>query len=122
MVPTTRALYDHVVWESETERRFVEELERQDFVRMFVKLPDWFTVRTPVGDYNPDWAIVMEDRDDHVDSDGRPLLYLVRETKSTTLLDKLRPDERRKIICGQHQFNGTLGVDYRVGASATDLP
>ncbi len=122
MVPTVRSPYDHVVFESDPERRFVEDLERLDYVRMYLKLPDWFTVPTPIGEYNPDWAIVMEDRDDHGDSVGRPLLYLVRETKSTTLLSKLWSDERRKISCGQHHFNQTLGVDYRVVTNAAELP
>jgi type III restriction enzyme len=89
---------------------------------MFIKLPSWFTVPTPVGDYNPDWAIVWEDRDVHGKPTGKPLLYLVRETKSTNQMDKLRPDERRKIICGQKHFEGALGTSYRVVTSPTELP
>jgi type III restriction enzyme len=122
MVPTTHSPYDHVVFESDIERKFVEDLEHRADVRMYLKLPHWFSVPTPIGEYNPDWAIVMEDRDDHGDVDGRPLLYLVRETKSTTLLEKLRADERRKIICGSHHFNDALGVNYNVVTSASELP
>jgi len=50
------------------------------------------------------------------------LLYLVRETKDTTDRSKLRPDERRKIECGERHFEGALGVDYRVVTSAGELP
>jgi type III restriction enzyme len=122
LVPAERSVYDHVVWDSEVERRFAEELDRRDDVRLFLKLPSWFTVPTPIGEYNPDWAIVMEERDEHGEPTGRPLLYLVRETKDTTDRSRLRPDERRKIECGERHFRGALGVDYEVVTSAGELP
>jgi type III restriction enzyme len=122
LVPARRSVYDHVIFDSETEREFVQGLERRDDVRLYLKLPSWFTVPTPVGDYNPDWAIVMEDRDEHGEARGRPLMYLVRETKDTTDRGKLRPDERRKIACGEKHFDGALGVNYKVVTSAGDLP
>ena len=52
---------------------------------------------------------------------GEQMLYLVRETKGTTSLDDLRPDERRKIECGKRHFEEALGVDYEVVDSAADL-
>ena len=122
LVPTKRSVYDHVIFESETEREFVRGLERRDDVRLYLKLPSWFTVPTPVGEYNPDWAIVMEDRDEHGEVRSRPLLYLVRETKDTTDRSRLRPDERRKIECGERHFDGALGVDYKVVTRAGELP
>jgi len=122
LVPADRSVYDHVIWDSEVERRFAEELDRRDDVRLFLKLPAWFTVPTPIGEYNPDWAVVMEDRDEHGEPTGTPLLYLVRETKDTTDRSKLRPDERRKIECGERHFEGALGVDYKVVTSAGELP
>lgn len=122
LVPAERSVYDHVIWDSEVERRFAEEVDRRDDVKLFLKLPAWFMVPTPIGDYNPDWAIVMEERDEHGAPTGKPLLYLVRETKDTTDRSKLRPDERRKIECGERHFEGALGVDYRVLTSATELP
>jgi len=122
LVPAERSVYDHVVWDSEVERRFAEELDRRDDVKLFLKLPAWFTVPTPIGEYNPDWAIVMEERDEHGEPTGRPLLYLVRETKDTADRSKLRPDERRKIECGEQHFREALGVDYEVVTRAGDLP
>jgi type III restriction enzyme len=96
-------------------------LERRDDVKLYLKLPAWFTVPTPIGEYNPDWAIVMEKRDEYGQPTEKPLLYLVRETKSTPNLDELRPDERRKIRCGERHFTEALGVDYRVVTRATEL-
>jgi type III restriction enzyme len=119
LVPSEKAdgsagasLYDYVFVESGPERLFVEGLERDDRVKLYFKLPAWFKVDTPIGPYNPDWAIVFEERDEF----GKPkeVLYLVRETKDTTDLGKLRPDEKRKIMCGEKHFEGALGVNYKV--------
>ena len=76
---------------------------------------------TPIGEYNPDWAIVMEPRDAHGQPTGEQLLYLVRETKSTAELGKLRPEEAKKIHCGERHFQGALGVSYGVVSGAGDL-
>ncbi|MBX3059466.1 MAG: DEAD/DEAH box helicase family protein [Anaerolineae bacterium] len=126
LVPVTRSIYDHVIFDaqSQIERDFVAELERRKDVQLYIKLPAWFTVSTPVGTYNPDWAIVMQQVDAFgYPIQGKPALYLVRETKSTHDLDKLRPDERRKIQCGKRHFEA-LGpeVDYKVIVSASELP
>ena len=107
---------------AEVKKQFVEALERREDVKLYLKLPRWFEVPTPAGHYNPDWAIVMEDRDEHGHANGRPLLCLVRETKDTTNLGDLRAEERRKILCGKSHFTGALGVDYRVVTSASMLP
>lgn len=122
VIPASRSAYDKIEYDSEIEKKFVEGLEKIDQVRMFIKLPSWFTVNTPVGEYNPDWAIVWEDRDEHGRPTDKPLLYLVRETKSTNQVDKLRPDERRKIICGEKHFQRALGTSYKVVTSPTELP
>ena len=88
----------------------------------YLKLPSWFKVPTPVGEYNPDWAIVMEDRDEHGQPTGNPFLYLVRETKDRNWKANLRPDEQRKIQCGERHFKGALGVNYKVVTKASELP
>lgn len=122
LVPAKRSVYDHVVFESDVERDFVEGLEKRDDVKLYFKLPGWFTVKTPVGDYNPDWAIVMEERDEHGQPTGKPLLYLVRETKAEDWKTALRPDERRKITCGERHFKDALGVSYKVVSRVGELP
>jgi len=122
LVPAERSIYDHVIWDSEPERQFAQDLDRMDFVKLYVKLPSWFIVDTPIGTYNPDWAIVIEDRDDHGQPTGKPLLYLVSETKSSCQKDDLRPDEWRKIMCGERHFQDALGVPYKCITSASELP
>lgn len=123
LVPAKRAsLYDHVLFESEIERKFAQGLDDRDDVRLYVKLPKWFTVNTPIGEYNPDWAIVFEPRDSTGESTGERLLYLVRETKDPDWRTSLRPDERRKIYCGERHFRDALDGDYKVVSSASELP
>jgi type III restriction enzyme len=117
LVPVTNSIYDQIVVQSDTEKRFAEKLKKRKDVRLFVKLPDWFKVPTPVGKYNPDWALVMESVED-----SDVLLYLVRETKSTTVADELRGTENQKNHCGEQHFEGALKVDFKVITSADDLP
>ena len=121
LIPAERSLYDHVVSDSEVEKQFVEGLENRDDVKLYLKLPSFFTVPTPIGEYNPDWAIVVEPRDEFGKSIGEDMLYLVRETKGSTNPDDLRPNERRKVDCGRRHFKDALGVDYEVVDNAGDL-
>jgi len=118
LIPVDNSIYDNIVVQSETEKKFVEKLKKMKNVRLFIKLPNWFKVGTPVGQYNPDWGLVME----QVFGEDGPLLYLVRETKSSTVADALRGTENQKIHCGERHFVGALGVDYRVVTSAEELP
>lgn len=77
------SLYDHVEYDSHVERAFASQLDNnRDHVKLFTKLPRRFKVRTPVGEYSPDWAIVYDD-------EGTQRLYLVRETKDTRELKDL---------------------------------
>lgn len=102
-------IYDGVEVDSETiERPFAEALEHDARVKLYIKLPRWFEVITPIGGYNPDWAIVMDF------GEGRDRLYLVKETKGTKNIEELRPNERRKVECGRKHFVSALGVDYDV--------
>lgn len=101
-----RGLYDGVECDSEVERRFAEKLDARADIKLFVKLPWWFTIETPVGPYNPDWAIVKEVAGE------APRLYLVRETKGTDNFAQLDKLERDKITCGKQHFQA-LGFDAR---------
>ena len=108
LVPAKEAsLYDHVECGSDIERDFVRGLDDRADVLFYVKLPGWFRVPTPVGDYNPDWAIVVREG-----MDDAKRLYLVRETKGDP--NDLRGDEKRKTVCGKKHFVGALGVNYKV--------
>lgn len=111
-------LYDWVRWDSANiERPFAEALEKMANVKLYIKLPDWFTIDTPIGRYNPDWAIVMDNPED---TDQQ--LYLVRETKDSLDLSDLRPDEKRKILCGRKHFGEALSTHYGVVTKVADLP
>jgi type III restriction enzyme len=110
--PAQHAAYDHVVVDSETERRFAIELEKSLLVKAYIKLPDWFTIPTPLGTYNPDWAIVTED-------DER--LYFVAETKGSTDSASLRESERRKIECGKRHFAEFPEVQFKVVTTVKQL-
>ncbi len=113
--PAAHSLYDPVVIDSDSEREFIKILESRADVKLYVKLPRWFTVDTPIGAYNPDWAIVIEPVDAHGQPTGEKNLYLVHETKSTRNPDELRLVEHRKIQCGQKHFSDALGVAFDWG-------
>jgi type III restriction enzyme len=106
-----KSIYDYVVYDSEVEREFAKKLDQREDIRLFVKLPDWFKVDTPVGSYNPDWAIVKHDDE---------TVYLVRETKGTKDFLKLRTTEADKVRCGQRHFEA-LDVSFAVVVSADDI-
>jgi len=109
-LPAKVSLYDRVIFDSNVEHDFAEGLEKRGDVKLYVKLPRGFVVDTPVGKYNPDWAIVIE-------HEGERRLYLVRETKGE---GELRPTEEHKTECGDRHFK-ELGVNYEVVSSAEDL-
>ncbi len=121
LVAARNSLYDHVICDSDQEREFVRLLESRADVKLYVKLPAWFTVDTPIGTYNPDWAILMEQTDTHGESTGERL-YLVRETKGTNDEKDLRADERDKIHCGRVHFTEALAVDFEWGTPESLLP
>ena len=118
--PAEHSLYNPVVVDSNPEREFIQALESRADIKLYIKLPKWFIVDTPVGTYNPDWAIVIEPTDDHGEPTGEQNLYLVHETKDTRNPDDLRPDEIRKINCGEKHFSDALGVAFDWGPNLSD--
>ena len=106
-----KTLFDHVEIESQVERDFAKGLDNNVNVRFFMKLPAWFTVDTPIGPYNPDWAIVFE---------GSERVYLVRETKGSADPEQRRGSEETKIRCARRHFDA-IGVDYAVTSSVDEL-
>ncbi len=114
MLEVQKSIYDVVEYDSDVERRFAEELDARDEIKLFVKLPRWFKVETPVGTYNPDWAIVKQDLNE------APKLYLIRETKSTLDHLKLRGIEWAKLSCGKAHFT-ELGIDFKQVTSAAEV-
>ncbi|MBS0228301.1 MAG: DEAD/DEAH box helicase family protein [Proteobacteria bacterium] len=115
---TKRSIYEHVVYDSATERDFADALEKDDDVVLYAKLPGWFKVPTPLGSYNPDWAVL-------VNKDGTKRLYFVVETKSSLFTDDLRSKESAKIECGKAHFKALAVGDnparYLVARSLSDV-
>ncbi len=94
---TKKHLYDHVVYDSSNEQAFAEELDINKDVAVYVKLPDGFYISTPVGHYNPDWAIAFyEGTVKHI--------YFVAETKGSMNSMQLRMIEESKIHCARQHF------------------
>jgi len=106
-----KSLFDAIVYESEVEKQFARDLDNNEYVKLFVKLPVWFKIDTPIGSYNPDWAFVTQ----HDEK-----LYFVRETKSTLDSEERRTKENQKIACGRRHFD-TLGVNYDVVTSLSEV-
>lgn len=106
IIESHRSVYDHIVYDSEVEKNFAERLENDDEVELYTKLPGWFKIATPIGGYNPDWAILFN-------KDGERKMYFVVETKGTKDITQLRPSEQAKIKCGKKHFKA-LGSDVEL--------
>lgn len=107
-IKTNKHLYDHVVYDSSNEKSFAESLDVSSNVAVYVKLPKGFYISTPVGKYNPDWAISFyEGTVKHI--------YFVAETKGSMNSMQLRTIEKSKIHCAREHFkaisNGEVVYD-----------
>lgn len=98
-------------FDSEVEKRFAQELDKRKDIKVFVKLP----LDTPIGPYNPDWAIVKHD-----EYGGHDKIFMVKETKRTISKEQLRISELAKIKFGQAHFD-EIGVDYSWVKSAGEV-
>lgn len=96
-VSDNRSTYDHVIVDSMVERKFAEACERDSNVKFYIKLPSKFKIKTPLGSYNPDWALALEEN-------GKEKLYFIIETKGSIFSEDLRPTELAKIRCGEKHF------------------
>ena len=118
LVEAKKSVYEQVVYDSTSEAEFADDLEKNQAVKVYAKLPGWFEVSTPLGGYNPDWAVLVE-RDD------TERLYLVVETKSSLFTDDLRDREGAKIACGKAHFKALEIREppalYKVARSLDDV-
>ncbi len=105
MLKSEKSVYEHVVYDSDIEEHFAKAFERAEEVKVYAKLPGWFKIETPLGSYNPDWAVVVE-------VDGQDRLYFVVETKGSLFSGDLRAKEQAKIDCGREHFKA-LGTEAR---------
>ncbi|TSI07650.1 DEAD/DEAH box helicase family protein [Lysinibacillus sp. BW-2-10] len=114
IVPVTdnRTPYDHVIVDSKVEREFAESCEKDPNVKFYIKLPSEFKIKTPLGSYNPDWALALEEN-------GKEKLYFIVETKGSIASEDLRSIEIGKIRCGEKHFVAIeTGITFK---KATEL-
>ena len=97
LLEAKKSVYEQVVYDFGVEADFADQLEKNQAVKVYAKLPGWFTVPTPLGSYNPDWAVLVEEEDGE-------RLYFVVETKIGLFADDLRDKESAKIECGKVHF------------------
>jgi type III restriction enzyme len=113
-----KSIHERVVYDLGGERSFAEKLEQNEAVKVYAKLPGWFKVPTPLGTYNPDWAVLVE-------QDGAERLFFVVETKPSLFTDDLRDKESAKIECGKAHFKelsaGEKQVKYVIARNFDDL-
>jgi type III restriction enzyme len=115
----TKSVFERVVYDSAgIEQGFAEQLEKNEAVKVYAKLPGWFRVPTPLGTYNPDWAVLIE-------KDGVERLYFVVETKGSLFKDDLRDKEGAKVACGNAHFEALAVGDnparYVVATTLDDV-
>ncbi|MBD3799486.1 MAG: type III restriction endonuclease subunit R, partial [Sulfuricurvum sp.] len=92
-----KSIYDYTIYDSDIEKGFAESFNKSDEVKLFAKLPSWFKISTPLGGYNPDWAVLIE-------KDNKERLYFVVESKGSLFGEDLRDTEQAKIDCGKKHF------------------
>ena len=97
MVDSSKSPFEYTVYDSNVEKDLSQEFEKNQNIKVYAKLPDWFKIDTPLGTYNPDWAVLFE-------IDEKEELYFVVESKGTLGYEFLRPSEKGKIECGKKHF------------------
>lgn len=115
-IATEKHIYDHLLYDSEIEKDFAEALEQAQNVVVYAKLPRGFYISTPVGKYNPDWAIAFDKEDiKHI--------YFVAETKGSMSSLELRDIEKAKIACAKKHFSAISNdeVKYDVVSNYKEL-
>ena len=105
-VKVEHSVYDYVVYDSSTvEKPVAVALDNDPDVKMFFKIPSRFKIETPIGTYNPDWAV-------YLNKNGEEKLYFVLETKGDTSFMHLKTSEQLKIHCGKEHFKAlNAGVE-----------
>jgi type III restriction enzyme len=110
---SSKSPYEYVVYDSATESKLANEFEKSNNIEVYAKLPNWFKIDTPLGTYNPDWAILWKDGNEEK-------LYFVVESKGSTGLFDLRHKEIAKIECGKRHFKA-IGSQMVEAANMEDV-
>ncbi|MFH1005522.1 MAG: DEAD/DEAH box helicase family protein [Bacteroidota bacterium] len=108
---SSKTIYENYIpLDSGVENQFAKDCESSEQIEFYFKLPNWFEIKTPIGQYRPDWAVVFK---------GEKKIYFVAETKSDR--QELRGSEKLKIDCGTAHFKNFVDVIYKKVSSVTEL-
>ena len=115
-IETYKNVFDHLIFDCKVEKDFATELEKADEVVVYTKLPSRFSIPTPVGNYNPDWAIAFK-------NENVKYIYFIAETKGSLSTLSLRGIESAKIECARRHFKAISNneVKYDVANTYNDL-
>lgn len=115
-IAVDHSLYDHIIYDNSTiERNFADALDHDPDVKFFFKIPDKFKISTPIGPYNPDWAV-------YVETDSEKKMYFIIETKGSKDVGQLRGNEWSKIQCGKKHFEALeSGVEFDFDTKWSDF-
>lgn len=113
MVEASKSVYEYTLCDSDVEVNLAREFEASENISLYTKLPSWFKVPTPLGNYNPDWAILYKKNEEDK-------LYFITESKGTLFDENLRPIEKGKIQCGKEHFK-TIGSRMIVAHTIDDI-
>ena len=106
-----KTIYENYIpLDSGVENQFAKDCESSEQIEFYFKLPYWFEIKTPIGNYRPDWAVVFK---------GEKKIYFVAETKSEG--QELRGSEKLKIECGKAHFKNFEDIVYKKVSSVSDL-
>ena len=106
-IEVKKHIYDYVITDSNVEMEFAKKLEQGE-VTIYAKLPNGFKIRTPFGNYNPDWAIVFDNKD-------IKYIYFIAETKGSMQSAQLKGAEKGKIECARKHFQSISGDSVKYG-------
>ena len=106
-----KTIYENYIpLDSNIENKFAKDCESSENIEFYFKLPYWFKINTPIGTYNPDWAVVKK---------GEKNIYFVAETKSKD--EELRPSEDQKIQCGKSHFKQFEDIKFKQVSNVSEL-
>ena len=106
IIPTEKNLYNFLIYDSDVEKQLAKDMDANQEVSVYVKLPSGFYINTPVGKYNPDWAIAFNEG-------SVKHIYFVAETKGSMSTMSLKPIEQAKIDCARVHFKAISSDDIK---------
>lgn len=107
-----KTLYNYIEFDSDIEKQFAIDCESNENIEFYIKLPRWFTINTPIGLYNPDWALIYK---------NASKIYFVAETKGSLDDAALRSKEEMKIKCGKQHFAEFPEISFKKVSKVNDL-